>query len=141
LGEIFSIIIKEVMADDFSTPLEQLPEHPQQAPAPRSQGVQQMGPADMHHEMNGGGYYEEDDYEEEFAVIEEDWMSYLKREGKVPLIAGIIFVLLHLDFVDLNIMKYLPQLFNKSCELTIQGIFFKGALLTVAVLVAKHFLL
>jgi hypothetical protein len=124
------------------TPIESLPTYKddieEEMPEMRPQGRQLKGAADFAH------YDDEEDYE----YIEprsykkkESLLDYVKREGYVPAVAGIIYVLLNLDFVDEKLIKYIPRLFNAQCEITLTGTAFKGALLAVLLLLAKRFLL
>lgn len=122
------------------TPIESLPSYQDEVEEDipmRPQGRQPMGVADFAH------YEEEEEYIEprQFRQREESWMDYIKREGYVPAVAGIIYVLLNLDFVDEQLIKYIPRLFNSQCEITLTGIAFKGGLLAVLLLLAKRFLL
>jgi len=113
------------------------PQQPQMQP-PRPQGIQPAGMADSFH-------YEQAPMQQQLPPrqvhvgVTEDWQTYLTREGKVPLLAAILYFVLSLDFVDEQLMKYIPRLFNDSCEITMSGVLLKAALLGTALLLIKRF--
>ena len=120
-----------------STPLEQLPEmqdgihdlvdeyNTPQVPAPRPQHVQPAGAADAFH-------YDQVPAQQPIVqtfVQQEDWKTYIINEGKLPLLAAILYFIISLDFVDEHLLKYIPRLFNNTCELTMSGVLFKAIVL------------
>lgn len=72
---------------------------------------------------------------------EEDLKSYILKNGKEPLVAGILFFLLNQQFVDEQLIKYIPKLFNLHGEISMFGLLFKAALLSVLLLLVKRFIL
>ncbi|GAG29943.1 unnamed protein product, partial [marine sediment metagenome] len=103
----------------------------------RPQGIQPAGGADVFHHVQPNQPINNMPM---VKPMQEDWQTYLMREGKFPLLVGILYFVISLEFVDEQLMKYIPKLFNNSCEITMSGVLFKAALLSVSILLIKHFL-
>ncbi len=103
------------LVDEYNTP---------QIPEPRPQHIQPAGAADAFH-------YDEGPMQPvvQQPVQQENWKTYIINEGKLPLLVAILYFIISLDFVDENLLKYIPRLFNNSCELTMSGVLFKSIVL------------
>ena len=135
------------------TPLEQLPEfsgqyddnyvqdaidgyQPQgtEFPPPRPQGRQLQGPS-----IDGPGSPIKRHRQPVIKNIAPfDWKDYTKREMTIPIVAGIIFFVLNMQIVDVQLLKYLPSLFNRDFELNSKGIVFKSAMMAAALFLIKY---
>lgn len=123
------------------------------APAPRAQGRQFQGPsveatgyAQGGRGRGGNGRARGNKYvkDEQFVGSENgfgssDWKSYILQEGKVPLIAAVIYFILNMNVVDVQLLKYIPKLFTRDCEINMNGIIFKAALMGVSLMIVNHF--
>lgn len=132
----------------ISTPMEEEFSSEMAAPAPRAQGRQFQGPSVEARGMMRGGRRRRESFMASSGSGSgdfgggggTDWKNIILTEGKLPLVAAVLYFILNMDFVDVQLLKYIPKLFNREYELNTNGIIFKAALMGVVLLLVNHFM-